>query len=182
MIHPHYLRCWQVLIFLFLVRIVCHLSEVKPCASSLDFLSFGPFTWVSPLSILGMVPSILQERLPSCLSIWWDFYCRTRFRKVSSFIWRTLFFFPFLLHLFWWCFASNIPQYLIIFFFSRILILDFVVLLLLLFIFFPLFFVNRAPFSKPNSIPIFWLYILNVRIRVPNSFHFLKTTSFRLCS
>ena len=38
---------------------LCHLSNVKPCASSSTYLSSGSFANVLPLSILSMVQSIL---------------------------------------------------------------------------------------------------------------------------
>ena len=39
---------------------LCHLSDIKPCASSSTFLSSDSFVWVSPLSILRMIPGIIQ--------------------------------------------------------------------------------------------------------------------------
>ena len=36
----------------------------------------GPFVWFPPLSILRMVPSVLQGELPRCIFQWCDFCCR----------------------------------------------------------------------------------------------------------
>ena len=51
---------------------------------------------------------------------------------------------------------------------------DFAVLFVQLFLLFSLFIISRAHFSMPNSIPIFWLYILIVCIRVFSFLLFLK--------
>ena len=68
-------------ICLFLFFCVCHISDVKPYAIIINFLSFGPFLWVLPSSISRIVPSILQAGQPKCLSPWWGSYCRAWFRR-----------------------------------------------------------------------------------------------------
>ena len=126
-----------------------------------NFLSLGPLVWDPPLSILTMVPSILQEGLPSCLSLWWVL----GFEKVSRS--SEVLFSYFFLHL---CLFDSVhfqySQVLVIFFFQVFwFFLDLAVLFLPSF-FFSLFIISIAHFSMSNSIPISWLYILNVCIRV----------------
>ena len=71
LIHQRYLQFCRVL---FLIHLLTHrvcqwlLMHVKPYASSSTFLFFGLFVWVPLLSILRIVPSILQEGLPRYLS------------------------------------------------------------------------------------------------------------------
>ena len=150
-----------------------HLSGVKPCASSSAFLSTDPFVWIPLLSILRMVPSILQRRLPRCLSFWWCFCSRAWSRKAFSFFWGTHFLFFFNL-LFLMMSASNIPWYLWFFFSPPVLILSWfdssipsVISL------FPLFIMSMAHFSMPNFILICELYILIVCIRDSSSFSYV---------
>ena len=89
-----------------------------------------------------------------------NFFIRLRFILVNLF---------FLSLLVWWCplpiFQStcNFPFLKAFWFF------DLVVLFFLLFII-----MSIVHFSMPNSIPIPWLYILIVCIRVPNFFIFFK--------
>ena len=75
-----------VSLLLFLIRKVCiwYPSDIRPCASSLIFLSSVPFFWVLLLSILSMVPSILKERQPRCLSFWWNFWFRLVWSRSSE--------------------------------------------------------------------------------------------------
>ena len=73
-----------------------------------NFLSFSPFVWVSPLTILRMILSIIQGGLLRYISLSWDFCCRAWFWEV--FFWGTLFlFFPSSMLV--WChlFQINIP-------------------------------------------------------------------------
>ena len=56
----------------------------------ISFLFLWSFTLCSPVSILRMIPSILQRGELSCLSLWWDFCCRTWFREAFSFLCGTL--------------------------------------------------------------------------------------------
>ena len=65
-IHAIFIASEYSAIFLFLILIVslCHVSDVRPCATSSSFLSSGPLVWVPPLFILRKVRSILQGRLP----------------------------------------------------------------------------------------------------------------------
>ena len=63
LMHWRYLQRWRVLfLLLFLTHIVClcHLSNVRPYASQVVFLSSRPFVWVLSLSISRMVPRSLQ--------------------------------------------------------------------------------------------------------------------------
>ena len=50
---------------------LCHLSDVRPCVSSLAFLSSGPFTEVVLSLVSGMFPSFLPLGQPGCLYFWW---------------------------------------------------------------------------------------------------------------
>ena len=79
---------------------LCHLSDIKSCASSSAFLSSGPFIEILPLSISRMVASILEVGQLRCLTLWWDSSCKIWFREVFSFVWDTLKNFFFNLHLF----------------------------------------------------------------------------------
>ena len=81
LMHLCNLQYWQVFfLHIFLTYIVClyHPSDVRPCALSSTFLSFGLFVRVPLLSILRIVTCILQERLLRCLFIWWDFSLGSR--------------------------------------------------------------------------------------------------------
>ena len=71
LLHPHYLQCSRVFFLLFLTSI-----RSKDFASSLAFLSSGPFTEVLSLSTSRMVPDILQEGEPKCLSLLLSFHSR----------------------------------------------------------------------------------------------------------
>ena len=68
--------------------------------------------------------------------------------------------------------ASKFPKYLLVTFSASVLILSWFgssipsVLCRL-----PLFITSRAHFSMPNSIPMFWRYILTVCIRISRVFH-----------
>ena len=78
----------------------------------------------------------------------------------------------FFLHLFiWWYLLQIFPgsNFLLlqVFCFFRDL-----VVLFLCYLFFPPFIMSMAHFSMPNSILIYWLYILLVCTKVPNSFSF----------
>ena len=57
---------------------------------------------VPPLSILRMVQAILQVELHKCLSIQWDFYCRSWFWEVFLFVLFSFFFFFLSSLLVWW--------------------------------------------------------------------------------
>ena len=70
---------------------LCYLSDVRHRRLSSTFLSSGPFVWLPPWSILRMVPSILQGRLLSCLSFWWNFCRSSSFQEAFSFFSYTLF-------------------------------------------------------------------------------------------
>ena len=74
----------------FLTCIIC-LWDVRPYTSSLAFLFPGSFVGVLLSFISWMVPSILQGKLPRCLSLWWDSCSKAWFREVFSFVWDTLF-------------------------------------------------------------------------------------------
>ena len=100
-----------------------------------------------------------------CLSLWWDFCCRDWFRPGNSY---------FFFHV---CLFDNVrfeySQVLVIFFlpsaFSFFLFassIPSVISLLSLYI------INIAHFSILNFIPISWLCILIVCIRISNSFSF----------
>ena len=174
--HPRYLQCsWVRFLLLFLTHIVflCHYTDVMFCASSSTFLSSGPFLWVHSLSIFRMVPSILQGRQPWCLSHWCNLCSRVWFRETSSFVWGTHFLFFFHLYLFNGV-RFQYSQVLVIFLFSKcrdsfwfgnsiLSVISFSIL--------------HSIFSIPNSIPIFWLYILIVYIRVSCSFSYPFWTS-----
>ena len=146
---------------------LCHLSNVSPCTSSLVFLSFGLFFWVLLWSILRKVPKILLKGLPWCLSLWWDFCCRVWFRETFSFDWGTLFFFSFLSLFFSFvstcfdlCPLSTISSTYIFPFSPNVLILWRFGCSTCLYLSFSI--LHYEHFSMPNSIPIFWLYILIV--------------------
>ena len=99
--HRHYLECWRVLFFLlFLTPIVyqCNLRNVRPYESLLAFLFSGPFNGNLLSFTSRMVPSILQEGQPRCLSLWWDFCYVVWFQVVFAFSWDT-FFYNFFFHL-----------------------------------------------------------------------------------
>ena len=74
---------------LFMIHNVCwcHLTDIKPFASSLSFWSFSAFLWVLSLSILRMTPSFSQSRLPRFLSLWRNFFWRLYFRKPLLVMW-----------------------------------------------------------------------------------------------
>ena len=75
----------------------------------INFLIFWFIFWVPPWSILRMVQSILQGRLPRCLPLWQDFCYWAWFRVVFSFFWD---FSSFLLsYLFvWQCLLLVLPS------------------------------------------------------------------------
>ena len=69
LLHQRNSQYWSVLFLLLFFRYkncLYHLSGVRLWASSSISLSFDPFDWVPPLSILTNVLSILQECLPRC--------------------------------------------------------------------------------------------------------------------
>ena len=156
----------------FLTRIVClcYLPNVRPCVSSSTFLSSGPFVWIPPLSILGIVPSILQVGLPRYLFILWDL-CNRVFCSSEIFFFN--FFFP--LCLFYdvrfqyfqvsiiYLFSKSSDSFLI-WLFNSFRYLSFSTLM------------GIANISIQNSIPTSWLYILIVCIRVSNSFFYFSQT------
>ena len=80
-----------------------YLMDAKYCASSSISLSFGPFVWVPPLSILRMIQKYYKEDSS-------DFCCKTWFWNVSSFFWGTLIFS--FIYAYLMVSASNIPKYL----------------------------------------------------------------------
>ena len=81
-------KYWWVLFLVFLTHIIhsCNLTDVRLCVLSLFSLSFGPFVWGTPLSVLSMIQRILQEGLTWSLFIWRNFCCRVWFREVFSFV------------------------------------------------------------------------------------------------
>ena len=75
--------------------------------------------------------------------------------------------------------ASNIPTYLLVSFYQSILLLSwFGCFIPSVICRFPLFIVSMAHFSRPNSIPISWLYILTVCIRVSNCLSFFISSTY----
>ena len=73
--------------------------------------------------------------------------------------------------------ASNIPKYLYVSFSPSLLIFpSFGSFLLPVMCRFPLLIVSVVLFSMPNSIPLFWVYILSFCIKVFSSFSFLANT------
>ena len=91
------------------IQSVRHLSDVRPWASSSIFLSFRPFVSVPSMSILRMVLSILQGRLPRYIIHWWDFNRIHWFRKAFSFL-EIIFQFFLLSPLLWWCLLPIFPS------------------------------------------------------------------------
>ena len=91
--------------FFFLTQIVClclH-SDIRPCASSLAFLSSGPFIWILLLSISRIVPTILPGGQPRCLFRRWDFFCKAWFRKVFfALVWHSFLIFSFISAFLWY--------------------------------------------------------------------------------
>ena len=63
----------------------CHLSDERPCTSSLVFLSFGSVFWVPTLSISRMVMIILRERQPCVYSFDQISVAEVGFKKFSCF-------------------------------------------------------------------------------------------------
>ena len=117
LMRQRYLQYWRILFLLFLTHIVylCHLSDVRPYAS-LVFLYSGPLAWILTSSILRMVPSILQDRQPRFLSLWWDFCSKAWFRDIFLIVWYILFLcFSFISTCLMIC-TSNIPIFVILLF------------------------------------------------------------------
>ena len=83
---------------------LCNLSGVRPCVLSSIYWFFLPSVWVPLLSILCMLQSILQRRLPRCLFPWSDFCYRFLFPGVFLFFWGALYFF------FYWLFVAASHQ------------------------------------------------------------------------
>ena len=121
-----------------------------------NILSTGSFVFVLPLSILRMMPSLLQGILIWYLFLWWDFCCKeedcwdTLVLNFLHFFALSLFYcfrlgtckFPFLWEFeFFLYFGSSIPSDLCLFL---------------------LFFMNMARFSMRNPIPKSWQYICNI--------------------
>ena len=114
LMHARNLQYKRILFLCFLIHIVClcHPSDKRPCASSSTFVSSGSFVWVTPLSILIMVQSILQEELPRCLSLWCDFCRRICYRAVFLFVLCTLFLLFSMIFASLMVSSSNISKYL----------------------------------------------------------------------
>ena len=140
------------LVFLFLFCF-CHLTDVRRCASSLTFLSSGPFVRVFPHVHFKNCPSFLQGGKLKSLSLWRDSCCRARFPEVFSFFFKFYFISAYLM-----VFVSNIPQYLLVFFSPNVLIFSwFSSSIFSVICLFPQFIIRIAHFSMLNSIPISWL-------------------------
>ena len=113
-------------------------------------------------------------RLRRCLSLWREFFYRAWFREAFSFFSGTLFYIFFHFHL-----SDGVR-----FQDSQVLVLLplskrsnwFLILQLYYFHSFPLFIMSIAHISMTNFIPIFWLYILIVCIRVSSYFSFFVDT------
>ena len=73
--------------FVFTRHIVlfCLLLRVKPCVSLPTFMPYCTSIWVSILSVLRMVQSILQFKLPRYLFFWWDYRDRSWYQEVFLF-------------------------------------------------------------------------------------------------
>ena len=152
---------------------LCHLSNIRPCASSYTFLSSGWFFWILPWSILRMVSNILQEVLLGVYSIDEISAAELVFQKFSFssevlfsyfFLWSPLFYgdrFQYSLVHVIFLFSKHSGSFLIWQFYS--------------FCYFssPFLLLAGHFFSLKNSIPISWLYILIVCIWVSHSFSFL---------
>ena len=99
------IHCWRVFFFL-LFYVIPRIKGLLH--SDLAFLSSRPFLEVLSLSILRMVPSILQWGRPRYLSLWWDSSYRAWFWEAFSFVWDILFqFFSFITS---WCLLSIFPS------------------------------------------------------------------------
>ena len=144
----------------------------------ISFLALWHISWSYSLVHFNNGP----EYLTRCLSLWWDFCCRALFREGFSFVGDTLSLFFLSSPLVWWCSllifpnSSNFPFLRAFCFFF-----DFAVLFLSLFVFFPLFTISMTHFSISNSIPISWLHILTIYIRVSNSFLFFGNSLYYYC-
>ena len=163
--HPPCFPCWRVLFFLLFLTLIhrfCHLSGVRVYALSRIFLSSGLFVWGFRPSILIMVLSISQGQLSRCLSLWWDFCCRASFYRLR--LWYSFSYFVF--HLMFDGVRFQYFQILVVFF--SLLRFWFDGSLSYVICLFPLFLMSKA--QMPNSIPISWLYILIVFIKVSNCF------------
>ena len=177
------LQCWQNLfLLLFLTHIVCqsHLWEVMPNAWLLVFLFSASFVEGLLWSTSRIVPSILRGWHPRYSSHLTRvlLYC-----FVSSSFLVPLRYYFLIFSFISSCLivtASNIPMENCRFSFLRTFwfFLDLVVLFLPLCVVSPLFITSMAHFSTPNSIPISWLYILTVCIRVSNFILFLRQFDF----
>ena len=71
--HPNNFQCWRILfLLLFLTHIVCvcHLSDLRPCASSSTFSSSGSFDGVPSLSILRMTQNTWTPYEGNCSDVY----------------------------------------------------------------------------------------------------------------
>ena len=149
----------------------CKFLDVDPSTPTSIFLSKGPFVWFHPLSILRIIPSIIQSGQSTCLFLWWDFFCRAWFPVVFSFVKGNLFWFLF--HLCLMVSPSNILKYLFSGHSDSFLIWQFysVICLFLLFIMnLAHFFLCQNLFLHPGC--IFLLFVSDFPVHF---FDFLQT-------
>ena len=161
--HPRYLQCWQVvLLFLDICNLFMSSLRCKALRLVINFLVFWSICLTFSL-IHFKVLSILQGAHPMCLSLWWVSCYRACFQDVFLFIWDTLFYFFFHLHLFnSVCFQTS--QVLVSFLFSECSTF-FLIWQFYSFCYLPF---PQIPFLYPDSI---FLFILES----PIPFHFLQT-------
>ena len=117
---------------------------------------------------------LTREKLFLCLFHWWYFCWRALFREVFLFFRGTLFWFFHLFQIFWWCLLPILPStWHLLFSESSLILCWFGRSMTSAISLSPLFIINLAHFSMPNSIPISCWYIPNACIKSPFSFFFL---------
>ena len=165
----HYHQCWWVLFPLLLYSLSMSSLGCKALCIIQSFPFSGPFVELL-MSILRMVPSILQRGQLRCLSLWWDFCYVVRFRVVFSFF-RDIIIYFFLFHFrlfdgvrfqFSQEFVGSFSASVLIFSWSSSSIRSVICR-------FSLLIISIAHFSVPNSTPISSLYVHIACIRVPSS-------------
>ena len=201
---PCSLQCWRFLFFLLFLTCQCHLKDLRPYSSPLVFFSSGPFVWILPSSTLRMVSSMLQRVPPRCLFlIPAAELCFEKFSRSSEELFSNLSFYRrlfdsvyfryfhilvgilFRFFLFWYFYSFRHTSGSVSLRTYKALYVikhkqtnkqtneqtnSSIIRRLLLLI------INVVHFSMPNSIPITWLYIAIVFIRVSISVLFFANS------